>query len=96
MAHEIELKMADHDCHSLLASLSEYVDGELEETICQEIEAHMADCENCRVVVDTLQRPSGSTALLRSHPAGGGRARLCHLLDDFAPMSNERHHCPCE
>lgn len=47
----------DHrQCRELLGHLSEYVDGELEETLCIEIENHMAECENCRVVVDTLRK----------------------------------------
>ncbi len=43
-------------CRRYLHSLSEYVDGELGEEICREIEAHMTECENCRVVVDTLTK----------------------------------------
>ena len=41
-------------CQRLLGQLSDYVDGELERTMCEEIERHLADCQNCRVVVDTL------------------------------------------
>ncbi|GAB4503509.1 MAG: hypothetical protein Fur0043_05010 [Anaerolineales bacterium] len=44
------------NCKSLLASLSEYVDGAAQEELCREIERHMAECENCRVVVDTLKK----------------------------------------
>lgn len=44
------------NCRNLLSSLSEYVDGELADALCQEIEAHMADCENCQIVVNTLQK----------------------------------------
>jgi anti-sigma factor RsiW len=43
-------------CKSLLGFLSEYVDGELSEELCQEIENHTAECQNCRVVVDTLRK----------------------------------------
>jgi predicted anti-sigma-YlaC factor YlaD len=32
------------------------VDGTLEETLCVEIERHMQNCENCRVVIDTLRK----------------------------------------
>ena len=47
----------DHeDCSYLLGSLSEYVDGTLEEMLCEEIERHVADCEDCRVVIDTLEK----------------------------------------
>lgn len=43
-------------CEVLLASLSDYVDGNLSEALCREIERHMAECPDCRVVVDTLKR----------------------------------------
>ena len=44
------------DCRYLLESLSEYVDGELEEALCTEIERHLDGCEDCRIVVDTLEK----------------------------------------
>ncbi len=44
------------DCDVLLASLSDYVDGVLSESLCQKIEQHMAECPDCRIVVDTLKR----------------------------------------
>ena len=43
-------------CRSLLGLLSDYVDGELSEELCQEIESHTIECQNCRVVVDTLRK----------------------------------------
>lgn len=47
----------DHSqCRQLLGSLSDYVDGELADEICAEIERHMAGCERCRIVVDTLRK----------------------------------------
>ena len=49
--------MGNHEnCRALLASLSDYVDGVAEEKLCAEIERHMADCEKCRIVVDTLRK----------------------------------------
>ena len=48
--------MNRHECQHLLGQLSDYVDGELEQTMCEEIERHLADCQNCRVVVDTLSK----------------------------------------
>lgn len=45
-----------HDCHHLLGSLSEYVDGTLQQELCAEIERHMSGCENCRIVVNTLRK----------------------------------------
>ena len=47
----------DHeDCRYLLSSLSEYVDGTLGEMLCEEIDRHIADCEDCRVVINTLEK----------------------------------------
>ena len=51
--------MSEHEhskCESLLGSLSEYVDGALSQELCAEIEKHMAECPDCRVVVDTLRK----------------------------------------
>ncbi len=45
-----------HDCRYLLASISAYLDHEAEEALCAEIERHLAECPNCRIVVDTLSK----------------------------------------
>ena len=58
----------ESECRRLLASLSDYVDGELDDALCREIEAHMAACENCRVVVNTLAK---TVELYRTMPAAG-------------------------
>lgn len=46
----------NENCRLILGSLSEYVDGTAGEALCEEIERHLADCDNCRVVVDTLKK----------------------------------------
>ncbi len=43
-------------CQHLLANLSEFIDGDLQEELCQEIQQHLEECENCQVVVDTLRK----------------------------------------
>ncbi len=48
--------MSHETCKNLLSQLSDYIDGELEETLCAEIEQHMADCPDCRAVVNTLEK----------------------------------------
>ena len=45
-----------HACRHLLDSLSDYVDGSLEEAVCAEIERHLEDCEDCRIVIDSLRK----------------------------------------
>jgi anti-sigma factor RsiW len=44
----------DHEsCRFLLSSLSDYVDGELGDELCAEIDRHLQSCENCRIVILT-------------------------------------------
>jgi predicted anti-sigma-YlaC factor YlaD len=43
-------------CKQLLGSLSEYIDSELQAELCAEIEEHLIDCDNCRIVVNTLRK----------------------------------------
>ena len=45
-----------HDCRHLLEDLSDYVDGEASAELCAEIERHLGDCDNCRVVLNTTRR----------------------------------------
>ena len=45
-----------HECNHFLPELSEYLDGELSSELCSELERHMAECERCRIVVDTTRK----------------------------------------
>ncbi len=49
--------MGEHiQCGDLLDELSEYLDGQAREEVCAAIEAHMLDCPDCRIMVDTLRK----------------------------------------
>jgi len=52
--------MSEHvhtpQCDQILGSLSEYIDGELKAELCAVLEAHLVECENCRIVVNTLRK----------------------------------------
>ncbi len=76
---------AEHDprkCKHLLGDLADYLDEAATAEVCAEIERHLADCADCRVVVDTLNK----TILLYHElpqpdlPAGA-RERLYKALD---------------
>ncbi len=45
----------EKDC-GYLEQLSDFIDGELAPELCAELEQHMAECTNCRIVVDTLRK----------------------------------------
>ena len=46
----------DQHCKELLGTLSEYIDGTLQKELCAELEKHLAGCDNCRIVVNTLRK----------------------------------------
>ncbi|HEY9087983.1 MAG TPA: zf-HC2 domain-containing protein [Anaerolineaceae bacterium] len=52
--------MSEHshspNCKVLLGSLSDYIDGDLQAELCAQIEEHIKNCENCRIVVNTLRK----------------------------------------
>jgi anti-sigma factor RsiW len=73
----------DHEnCHHLLNDLSDFVDGEASDEICAKIKEHMAGCNKCRVVVDTLRK---TMTFYRQLPnpeiPGTARERLYKVLD---------------
>jgi anti-sigma factor RsiW len=75
------------NCRQLLDSLSDYVDGDLEDALCAEIERHLAGCNNCRVVVDTLKKTVYLVQETKDDPElpDDVRRRLFHALnlDEF-------------
>ncbi len=78
----------DHaTCRELLKSLSDYVDGALDESLCLVIEKHMAECDRCQVVVDTLRKTIElyqNTSPAPSVPDDVRRRLFVRLkLDDF-------------
>jgi anti-sigma factor (TIGR02949 family) len=78
------------ECRQLLDSLSDYIDGDLQQELCDEIENHMKDCDNCRIVVDTIEKTI-SLYQTTSEPAAvpdDVRQRLFHRLnlDEFLKL----------
>lgn len=43
-------------CRQLLFYLSDYIDGDLDQSLCNELEQHLQGCRNCRIVVDTMKK----------------------------------------
>ena len=44
------------NCKGLVRELSEYLDGNLDPTLAQELARHLEHCEDCRLVVDTTRK----------------------------------------
>jgi len=72
-----------HDCRKLLTSLSEYIDGNLDQALCAEIERHLANCDNCHIVINTLKKTVElyQTASETTQLPSDVRRRLFHRLN---------------
>ena len=74
--------MSQNNCPHLLGALSDYLDQDVSAEVCAEIERHLRDCEDCRVVVDTLRK---TVVLYRDLPPpllpDEARRRLYKTLD---------------
>ena len=48
----------DHQhCLEMFKKLSEYIDGELDEVTCEDLERHVEECVPCKICLVTLKRP---------------------------------------
>lgn len=71
------------NCRQLVEMLSDYVDGELSKNLCADLEKHLAGCENCRIVVDTMRKTVYLYRVASSSPTlpTDVRERLYRCLD---------------
>ncbi|RKX23180.1 MAG: hypothetical protein DRP35_00070 [Candidatus Zixiibacteriota bacterium] len=42
-------------CLEYISDLNAYLDGDLPDELCVEIEKHVGECNNCKLMVDTLK-----------------------------------------
>jgi predicted anti-sigma-YlaC factor YlaD len=61
----MSIKVPGHefDCSKLKDVLPDYLDRTLREQVCSEIKAHLEDCEDCRIYVETIE----TTIVLYKH-----------------------------
>ncbi len=79
-------------CDQLKSQLPDYLDGEAREAVCRQIEEHLATCEDCRIVVDTMKK---TITLYRNAPRedvpSDVHARLVHVLKLDEPQDKSNH-----
>ena len=80
--------MKHENCQSMLSQLSDFVDGELRDELCVELENHLSQCPDCSVVVDTLKKTIylyKENSTKPEHVPDDVRERLfkCLDLDEF-------------
>ena len=44
------------NCRGVIRELSDYLNGELDPSARAELERHLSDCDDCRLVVDTTKQ----------------------------------------
>jgi anti-sigma factor RsiW len=80
------------ECKEIFARLSAYIDAELSEGACEEIQAHIAGCQPCVEFVNSLRR---TVELCHGHSPGeqpaplSGEARA-RLLEAYREMAATR------
>jgi RNA polymerase sigma-70 factor, ECF subfamily len=55
-ARELEPKPRERRCKEMFAQLSNYLDEELDSSLCEELEKHMDGCEPCQAFLASLER----------------------------------------
>lgn len=45
-----------NNCPEYVNELNDFLDGTLDDDLCAEIQKHLGECKNCRIMVDTLQQ----------------------------------------
>ena len=53
-------------CQEVFAGLSEYIDGELPEAVCEAIRAHNGNCPPCEAFMETFTK---TVKLIRAQPS---------------------------
>lgn len=74
-----------NSCTDIQATLSTYLDAELDNADQRDFESHVADCDGCQVVLESAERShSGLRAHLRDTPKASDllRKRLGNALDE--------------
>lgn len=66
-------------CREYIKDLNDYLDGEIEPELCEEIEKHIGECRNCRLMVDSMLK---TVTLVREGKAEKLPASLEQQLND--------------
>lgn len=82
------------DCRNILAQLNDYLDGELAESLCRELEHHLAECPDCRTVFDTLSRTMYIYRSLRDEPVDLPNGVEERLIQRITVSLKEKTHDP--
>ena len=85
------------ECRRVLASVSAYLDGDLDSTTCESIETHCRTCPECADVIAGLRRTVGlcrqaGSTLVPEAVRQRARTSVQRLLDGEAVERNDSKH----
>jgi RNA polymerase sigma-70 factor (ECF subfamily) len=55
----------EHNCRKYFERISEFIDGELDDSLCRTIQAHLGNCPECRSCIESLKK---TIALCKNTP----------------------------
>lgn len=68
-------------CKEVIRKLSEYLDGELDPALAEQLTRHLEHCEDCQIIVNTTRRSLEIVCAAEPEPLPADvRARLNALL----------------
>ena len=75
--------MNHFECSELKKMISDYLDGELSENLCHDLERHMNECHDCQIVINTFKKTIELSKTLQEDETlpGDVRQRLFKCLD---------------
>jgi len=79
------------DCKKDFEKLSEYLDGELDDAVCREIERHFRQCPECRECVDSMKKTIQlCKAVATEEMPDDARQRLRSMLRECLSRSHKQ------
>ena len=54
-----KVKMMDQCCEKYFMQISKYIDNDLSENLCKEVEDHLTKCENCNALYESIIKTIG-------------------------------------
>jgi len=74
LAAQMPIPPRQGQCKEMFAELSNYLDGDLDDSLCEELEKHMDGCEPCRVFLASLEETIQRCRRTPNEPPGPGVA----------------------
>ena len=76
-------------CLEMFKKLSEYIDGELDELNCEELEKHLSDCPACKICMMTLKQTVNLCKEVKENPVPAGFSdKMAAFIEELQKEKN--------